>query len=108
WRIPDPDKIPELETREIADAEAAATPFQPYIRDKQTLARPWARLGTPGLEHRIGGLEKEHLTGGVSYDPDNHEFMVRLRAEKVKRVQQDIPPTEILGDASGDLLLIGW
>lgn len=107
WLIPDPASLPTLKTHELTDSDAAET-FEPYTRDPETLARPWARLGTPGLEHRIGGLEKAHITGGVSYDPDNHEFMCRLRAEKVERVQQDIPPTKILGDDNGDLLFVGW
>src|SRR5690606_18063844 len=82
--------------------------FLPYVRDEKTLARPWAKPGTVGLEHRIGGLEKQAETGNVSYDPKNHERMTKLRAEKVQRVQQDIPPTEIYGDAEGDVLLVGW
>ena len=80
----------------------------PYLRDEKTLARPWVRPGTPGLEHRLGGLEKQDRTGNVSYDPDNHQHMVKIRAEKVERVAQDIPPTDIYGDESGDLLVIGW
>src|SRR5262249_45608377 len=71
-------------------------------------ARPWAIPGTPGLEHRIGGLEKEDVTGNVSYDPLNHEKMVRLRAEKIARVVQEIPPTNIKGRESGGLLVVGW
>ncbi|NBC16327.1 MAG: 2-oxoglutarate ferredoxin oxidoreductase subunit alpha, partial [Bacteroidetes bacterium] len=82
--------------------------FLPYVRDEHTLARPWARPGTEGLEHRLGGLEKQHETGNVSYDPANHQMMTRLRAAKVERVAQDIPPTPIYGDDEGDLLLIGW
>ena len=77
--------------------------FEPYLRDEATLARPWALPGTPGLEHRIGGLEKEDGSGNVSYDPDNHEQMVHLRAEKVARIAADIPPTEIYGEKSGEL-----
>src|SRR3989442_9431866 len=67
----------------------------PYLRDEGTLARPWAIPGTPGLEHRIGGLEKQDVTGNVSYDPDNHDFMVRLRAQKVAGIAQDIPELEV-------------
>ena len=78
------------------------------MREEATLARPWVRPGTPGLEHRIGGLEKQDVTGNVSYDPDNHELMVKLRAEKVRRVAQDIPPTTIHGPATGELLVVGW
>ncbi len=82
--------------------------FLPYVRDKETLARPWAKPGTAGLEHRLGGLEKEHETGNVSYEPENHEYMVKLRAEKVERVAQDIPPLEVFGAQEGDLLVVGW
>jgi 2-oxoglutarate ferredoxin oxidoreductase subunit alpha len=104
WLIPDPATLPEIEVRFRTDPEG----FQPYAREEATLARPWVRPGTPGLEHRIGGLEKQNVTGNVSYDPDNHETMVRLRAEKVRRVGQEIPPTTINGPAAGDLLVVGW
>ena len=77
------------------------------MRD-ENLSRPWAIPGTPGLEHRIGGLEKANITGDVSYDPQNHEFMVRLRAQKVKNVENDIPELEITGDTDAELLVIGW
>src|SRR2546428_13447353 len=70
--------------------------------------RPWVRPGTPGLEHRIGGIEKQDVTGNISYDPENHDHMVRTRAEKVRRVAQEIPPTTINGPATGDLLVVGW
>ena len=80
----------------------------PYARDEKTLARPWAIPGTPGLEHRIGGLEKEDVTGNVSYDPDNPHHMTEIRAQKVANIAQDIPPTEILGASSGDLLILSW
>jgi 2-oxoglutarate ferredoxin oxidoreductase subunit alpha len=111
WLIPDPDDLvpfsadfAEKPNRTVDDQEV----FLPYIRDEETLARPWARPGTKGLEHRLGGLEKQHETGNVSYDPDNHELMTRLRAEKVERVARSIPPLEVYGDAQGDLLVIGW
>jgi 2-oxoglutarate ferredoxin oxidoreductase subunit alpha len=104
WLIPDPKTLPDIEVRFRTDPEG----FQPYSREEATLARPWVRPGTPGLEHRIGGLEKQHITGNVSYDPDNHDLMVRLRAEKVRRVAQEIPPTTINGPAGGDLLVVGW
>jgi 2-oxoglutarate ferredoxin oxidoreductase subunit alpha len=91
------------------NGDGAKHAFAPYRRDPETLARPWAVPGTPGLAHRIGGLEKEDVTGNVSYDPDNHERMVRLRAEKVERVARDIPPTEVFGDPEGGpLLVVGW
>jgi len=104
WLIPDPKTLPEIDVHFRTEKEG----FQPYVREEATLARPWVRPGTPGLEHRIGGLEKQHITGNVSYDPDNHELMVRLRAEKVRRVAQEIPPTSINGPAGGDLLVVGW
>ena len=82
--------------------------FMPYRRDPQTLARPWAIPGTPGLEHRIGGLEKQDVTGNVNYEPLNHEKMVRLRAEKVAAIVQDIPDVVPVGDPDGDLLIVAW
>jgi 2-oxoglutarate ferredoxin oxidoreductase subunit alpha len=82
--------------------------FQPYARDEKTLSRPWAIPGTPGLEHRIGGLEKAHIDGNISYDPDNHDFMVKLRIAKIERIADDIPLQTIEGDAEGDLLIVGW
>jgi 2-oxoglutarate ferredoxin oxidoreductase subunit alpha len=104
WLIPDPKTLREISVTFRTDSDG----FAPYLRDEATLARPWVRPGTPGLEHRIGGLEKEHITGHVSYDPENHDLMVRLRAEKVRRVAQEIPPTTINGPAAGDLLVVGW
>lgn len=111
WLIPDysklPDFGPDFLTKPNVTVNGEAE-FLPYMRDEKTLARPWVKPGTPGLEHRLGGLEKQDKTGNVSYDPDNHQFMVKTRAEKVERVTQDIPPTEIYGEDSGDLLVIGW
>jgi 2-oxoglutarate ferredoxin oxidoreductase subunit alpha len=104
WLVPDPRALPDIDVHFRTEAEG----FHPYLREEATLARPWVRPGTPGLEHRIGGLEKQHITGNVSYDPDNHELMVRLRAEKVRRVAQEIPPTSINGPAAGDVLVVGW
>jgi 2-oxoglutarate ferredoxin oxidoreductase subunit alpha len=104
WLIPDPAALPAIEVHFSSEPEG----FQPYAREEATLARPWVRPGTPGLEHRIGGLEKQDVTGNVSYDPDNHDLMVNLRAEKVRRVAQEIPPTTINGPAAGDLLVVGW
>jgi len=104
WKLPDLSKLPDINVSFRTDPEG----FLGYERDETTLARPWAVPGTPGLEHRVGGLEKRDGTGNVEYDPDNHDKMCRLRAEKVQRVQQDIPPTEIHGEDSGDLLLVGW
>jgi 2-oxoglutarate ferredoxin oxidoreductase subunit alpha len=104
WLIPDPASLPPIE---VAFRTAGAG-FAPYVREPATLARPWVRPGTPGLEHRIGGIEKQDVTGNISYDPDNHDRMVRTRAEKVRRVAQEIPPTSITGPATGDLLVVGW
>jgi 2-oxoglutarate/2-oxoacid ferredoxin oxidoreductase subunit alpha len=104
WLIPDPTKLPPIEITFRTEQEG----FFPYLRDPATLARPWVRPGTPGLEHRIGGIEKQDVTGNISYDPDNHDHMVRTRAEKVRRVGQEIPPTSINGPATGDLLVVGW
>ena len=104
WLIPDPQTLPPIEIGFRTEKEG----FFPYLRDPATLARPWVRPGTPGLEHRIGGIEKQDVTGNISYDPDNHDHMVRTRAEKVRRVAQEIPPTTINGPATGDLLVVGW
>ena len=104
WLIPDPATLPAIEVDFRTEREG----FFPYLRDPATLARPWVRPGTPGLEHRIGGIEKQDVTGNISYDPENHDHMVRTRAEKVRRVAQEIPPTTINGPATGDLLVVGW
>jgi 2-oxoglutarate ferredoxin oxidoreductase subunit alpha len=103
WRIPDPDTIDEFKINFRTEKEG----FQPYLRD-ENLARPWAVPGTPGLEHRIGGLEKANITGNVSYDPENHEFMVRLRAQKVKNIENDLPLLTVEGDKDAELLVAGW
>ena len=104
WEIPSIESLPEMKINFRTDPED----FFPYLRDEKTLARPWAIPGTPGLEHRIGGIEKQHITGNVNYDPDNHDFMVRLRAEKIQRMQQDIPPIEVFGASEGKVLVLGW
>jgi 2-oxoglutarate ferredoxin oxidoreductase subunit alpha len=104
WLIPDVNTLPPIDVQFRTEAEG----FFPYLRDPATLARPWVRPGTPGLEHRIGGLEKQDVTGNISYDAENHDHMVRQRAEKVRRVAQEIPPTSINGPATGDLLVVGW
>jgi 2-oxoglutarate/2-oxoacid ferredoxin oxidoreductase subunit alpha len=104
WLIPDPATLPPLDVHFRTETEG----FFPYLRDPATLARPWVQPGTPGLEHRIGGIEKQDVTGNISYDPENHDHMVRTRAEKVRRVAQEIPPTSINGPATGDLLVVGW
>lgn len=105
WLIPEAETLPKIRVTHPADPEG----FQPYRRDPETLARPWAIPGTPGLEHRLGGLEKADVTGHVSYDPENHEQMCRLRQAKVDRIARFLPPTEIDGDAEGgDVLVVGW
>jgi 2-oxoglutarate ferredoxin oxidoreductase subunit alpha len=104
WLIPRVEDLPAIP---VTFANDPAT-FKPYARDEQTLARPWAVPGTPGLEHRIGGLEKEHISGNISYDPDNHDFMIRMRAAKIDRIAQDIPLQTVEGDQQGDLLVVGW
>jgi 2-oxoglutarate ferredoxin oxidoreductase subunit alpha len=106
WLIPDVADLPDIST---SFAEANGEPFEPYRRDPETLARPWAIPGTAGLEHRIGGLEKADVTGAISYDPDNHDAMVRLRAQKVAGIAADIPELAV-DDPDGDaeLLVVGW
>ncbi len=103
WRIPKMADIEPIDARFHTEVDG----FMPYSRDDQ-LARPWAVPGTPGLEHRVGGLEKQDLTGNVSYDPENHEHMCGLRAQKVQRVADHIPPTEVFGDEKGEVLVLGW
>jgi 2-oxoglutarate ferredoxin oxidoreductase subunit alpha len=109
WKLPRVEDLPDLR-REFHDPESDGDgPFMPYQRDPETLARPWAIPGTPGLEHRIGGLEKEDVTGNVSYDPANHQRMTDLRAEKVARVARELPPLAVDGDPDGGpLLVVGW
>ena len=107
WKIPEASTLPAMTTRFVSNGSNTEE-FMPYARDEETLARSWAVPGTPGLEHRIGGLEKQDLTGNVSYDPDNHEKMTRLRDEKVARIANDIPPTEVFGQDGDELLVIGW
>ena len=102
--IPDVGDYPAIEHTFAKEGE----PFQPYARDPETLARQFAIPGTPGLEHRIGGLEKDARTGGVSYDPENHQRMTETRAEKVARIADAFPPVEVEGDAEGDVLVVGW
>jgi 2-oxoglutarate ferredoxin oxidoreductase subunit alpha len=103
WRIPHVDSLPKIEVKFRTEKEG----FYPYLRN-EFLARPWAIPGTPDLEHRIGGLEKANIYGTVNYDPDNHNKMVHLRAEKIKNIENDIPLLEVDGEQSGDLLVLGW
>ncbi|MFT5682140.1 MAG: 2-oxoglutarate ferredoxin oxidoreductase subunit alpha [Myxococcota bacterium] len=106
WRLPDLEELPEIKVEYATEADAEGG-FLPYERDPLTLARKWAKVGTKGLEHRIGGLEKQEGTGNVSYDPANHEYMCKMRAEKVARVLADIPDIEVYGDADG-LGMVSW
>ncbi|CAN5643291.1 2-oxoacid:acceptor oxidoreductase subunit alpha [soil metagenome] len=104
WSIPDPADLPNIEVENFTDRAG----FHPYQRDPATLARPWAVPGTPGLEHRIGGLEKADISGNVSYDPDNHQRMTHLRAQKVAGIAADIPDLQVYGPERGDILVLGW
>jgi 2-oxoglutarate/2-oxoacid ferredoxin oxidoreductase subunit alpha len=104
WRIPELDEIPDIHVK----FETNPVDFKPYRRNPDTLARPWAIPGTPGLEHRVGGLEKQDVSGNINYEPLNHEKMVRLRAAKVEAVAQDVPPVVPAGDEEGDLLIVAW
>jgi len=104
WRIPVIEDMDPIPVKHPTDPEG----FLPYARDESTLARPWAVPGTPGLEHRLGGLEKQHETGNVSHDPKNHEKMCRLRADKVERIARFIPKQEAVGPPGGDLLVLSW
>ncbi len=103
WKLPDVEKLPKIDVKFRTDPEG----FQPYLRD-ENLVRPWAIPGTPGLEHRIGGLEKEDITGNVSYDPQNHHHMVTVRAQKIQNMQKDIPEIVVDGNPEGKLLVVGW
>ncbi len=108
WLLPDLDSIPEIEVEFAKHPNGPDGKFLPYMRDVQTFARPWAIPGTAGLEHRIGGLEKEAITGNVSYDPANHQLMTDTRAWKVANIANDIPELEVEGDEDADLLVLGW
>ena len=107
WKIPNVKDLEPIDVK-FAKNTKKESDFFPYERDEKTLSRPWAIPGTPGLEHRVGGLEKAENTGHVSYDPDNHHRMVELRQEKVNRIQNDISKTEVFGDKNGDVLIISW
>src|SRR5213076_2487403 len=107
WLLPEVDELPEIPV-EFADGPNRDGEFLPYVRDPETLARDWAIPGTPGLEHRIGGLEKQDETGNVSYDPDNHDHMVRLRAQKVAGIAADIPELSVDDPEGASVLVLGW
>lgn len=106
WKIPELDRLPRMPRQPVAQSDLGD--FQPYSRNLETLARPWAIPGTPGLEHRIGGLTKADVSGNVVYDPENHAKMVQLRTEKVARIAQDLPPVEIEGAPEAETLIVGW
>ena len=112
WLLPDLDSLPDISVpfqTEMNHVAADGTPeFWPYLRDPETLARPWAIPGTPGLMHRVGGIEKEDGTGNISYAPENHEKMVHLRAGKVAGIASDIPPATVVGDEDAEVCLLGW
>src|SRR6185369_16070045 len=104
WRLPNYSDIEE----EPAKFWTNTIGFQPYLRDEDTLARPWVRPGTPALEHRIGGIEKDYESGDISYSPANHERMVRVRAEKVARIADTLPPIKVSGSELGEAVVVGW
>ena len=105
WKIPNMSELPEIK---VQVAKENGQEWKPYLRNPETLVRTWAAPGAMGFEHRLGGLEKDDITGNVSYDPLNHEKMVNIRSEKIKRIAQDIPLQNIYGDEDGEILLIGW
>lgn len=112
WLLPDPATLPDIsvpfQTATNHVAEDGTEEYWPYLRDPETLARPWAIPGTPGLQHRVGGIEKEDGTGNISYSPANHTKMVHLRQAKIDRIANDIPLATITGDADADVCLLGW
>ncbi len=107
--MPDVSALPDLSVEFAHEPNGADGEFLPYLRDPETLARPWAVPGTPGLEHRVGGIEKADKTGNISYDPDNHDFMVRTRQHKVDGIARSLPPLQV-DDPDGDatVLVLGW
>ncbi len=104
WLIPAAKDLPPINAKQLVEVNGV----KPFQRDTETQARQWVRIGTPGLEHRVGGLEKDIGSGNISYDPDNHENMTHLRKAKVDGIVREIPPTVIAGPTSGDLLILGW
>jgi 2-oxoglutarate ferredoxin oxidoreductase subunit alpha len=106
WRVPEADSLPAMKVKYRTEPPADG-PYLPYERDEH-LSRPWAVPGTPGLEHRIGGLEKADITGNVNYTPENHEHMVHLRQNKVDGIAKTLPPLEVFGPEQGELLVVGW
>jgi 2-oxoglutarate ferredoxin oxidoreductase subunit alpha len=108
WLLPNLDDIPPIEVEFATKPNGPNGTFLPYMRNVDTFARPWALPGTPGLEHRVGGLEKEAISGNVSYDPNNHQLMTDTRAWKVANIANDIPDVEVNGDEDADILVLGW
>ena len=112
WRLPDPADLPDIsvpfQTEKNHVDDDGVAEYWPYLRDPETLARPWAIPGTPGLMHRVGGIEKHDGTGNIDYSPANHSKMVHLRQEKVDRIANDIPLAEVVGDADAEVVLLGW
>jgi 2-oxoglutarate ferredoxin oxidoreductase subunit alpha len=108
WKLPDVSSLAPIDVKFTMHGNGRNGTFLPYMRDIDTFARPWALPGTPGLEHRIGGLEKEAITGNVSYDPANHQLMTDSRAWKVANIVNDIPDLEVAGDEDADILVLGW
>src|SRR4029453_7622348 len=106
WRLPDVQELPEMDP-EFAEAPNAGDEFLPYLRNERG-ARPWAIPGTAGLQHRLGGLEKEHGSGKVSYDPGNHALMTKLRGEKLEKLAEELPPLAVNADEGAELLVLGW
>jgi 2-oxoglutarate ferredoxin oxidoreductase subunit alpha len=104
WLIPNASDLPPILPHQLTELNGV----KPFQRDPETMARPWVRIGTPGLEHRVGGLEKDMLSGNISYEPENHEAMSHMRKAKIDGIVREIPPTVIEGPQSGDLLLVGW
>ena len=107
WIIPNPDDLGDFDV-EFVKENLTDEKYLPYKRNEKTLARGWAIPGTKGLEHRIGGIEKQDVTGDVNYDSDNHEKMVQIRAQKVANIANELPPTEVFGEKKGDLLILSW
>jgi 2-oxoglutarate ferredoxin oxidoreductase subunit alpha len=107
-RIPELSELPDIAPQWNVNPPKPGTPYLPYVRDENTLARPWVLPGTPGYEHCIGGLEKEDITGMVSDDPLNHERMTKIRNEKIQRVAREYAPLEVYGDEKAEILIVGW
>ena len=104
WKIPDMDTLPDIHPRKVDELEG----FAPYDHSNEKLSRPWAIPGTPGLEHRIGGLERSDNSGNINYDPENHNYMVELRQKKVDVIADNLPKIETFGEESGEVLVLGW